>query len=374
MESPLRKKVTRVGSGAWSIYLPKKWIDTWEPAQQEGREVELRRIGDSLLISPVIMRQRYQATVDGKPAEITMRLLSAYVRGYHEVRLSPAEGMYSNDCIAEARDFLRHLDERLEATCTPAEIGFQLRADLPALVSQGDDILHMLAAKVDEVLGLAADAVATYRHDPDRALHAIRLLRDTHEEDVSRLFHQATRLVATLEIPMPSVSAYQLLGLAATDLARVSEQGLRMADAILQEYGLERNDLDYPRAALMERVQLPGPMAGVVKDMLQVSVRHFPALRHGLQQMMAALLARELEALPRLVGEATKERVAIRKDTFEAAAAYWGEGGVTDQAMAALNISKHATALAHAQELVAAIGVTAMTLLAAGHDGTTPVA
>lgn len=366
MDVPLRKKVTKVGSGAWSIYLPKKWIDRWEPRQQAGREVDLRNIGDSLLITPVITNQRYEAIIDDVPGQITMRLLSAYVRGHHEVRLSPRSAAFSNDSIADARDFLRHLDERIEASCTPDSIGFHLRGDLPALVAQGDDLLQMLAAKVDEVLGLAFDAVSTYRHDADRALHAMRLLRDTHEEDVNRLFHQATRLVATLEIPMPSVSAYQLLGLAATDLARLSEQGLRMTDAILQDYGLERGALAYPRADLLSRVTLPPPGAGVTREMLNVVLRRFPAVREGLQAMMAAVLARDVAALPALVGAAVQQRTAIREDTFAAAAAYWGDGGVTDQAMAALNISKHATALVQAQDLVAAIGVTAMTLLAAG--------
>ncbi len=371
MDVPLRKKVTRVGSGAWSIYLPKKWIDTWEPAQLAGREVDLRRIGESMLISPVIVRQRYEAVVADRPADIIIRLLSAYVRGHHVVTLAPEAESFSNDCIASARDFLRHLDERLEASCTPKEIGFQLRADLPALVAEGDDILQMMVAKVGEVISLASDAVTTYRHDPDRALHAMRLLRDTHEEDVSRLHHQATRLVATLEIPMPSVSAYQLLGLAATDLARISEQCLRMADAILQEYGLERHDLDYPRGSLLDRVMLPEATTGVVRAMLQVSIQHFPALRDGLHAMMVAVLARDLPQVQALAAAATVERNAIRTDTFAAAAAFWGTGGVTDQAMAALNISKHATALGHAQELVGAIGATAMTLLAAD-DGAGP--
>ncbi len=366
MAVPLRKKVTRVGSGAWSIYLPKKWIDAWEPEQQAGREVDLRAIGDSLLISPAIIRQRYEANVADDPGAITARLLSAYVRGYHVVRLAPVAASFSNDCIAGARDFLRHLDERLEPTCTPTEIGFGLRADLPVLVKHGEDLLQMLAAKVDAVLGLASDAVATYRHDADRALHAMRLLRDTHEEDVNRLFHQATRLVATLEIPMPSVTAYQLLGLAATDLARISEQGLRMADAILHEYGITRNDLDYPRAGLLDRVSLPDPGSGVARDMLGVVQRHFPLLRQGLQETMAAIFTGDIDALPALVTAATRRRDEVRHGAFAAAAAHWGEGEASQQAVIALNMSKHATALAHAEDLVAAIGKTALTLLAAG--------
>src|SRR5688572_18974933 len=43
-----RKRVTQVGSGAYSIYLPKRWIDGWPPEQREKREVDLHQINQSL--------------------------------------------------------------------------------------------------------------------------------------------------------------------------------------------------------------------------------------------------------------------------------------------------------------------------------------
>ncbi len=365
MFRPIRKRVSQVGSGAWSIYLPKKWIDQWETAQQEGREVELRAIGPALLISPVITRQRHDGAVDGTADVVCMRLLSAYLRGYHDVHLSPAKGTFDNDCIFEARDFLRHLDERLEAFCGPDEIGFHLRADLPAPIASAEDLLQMMAAKVDEVLRLAEDAIRTYRHDADRALHALRLLRDTHEEDVSRLFYQATRMVATLEIPMPSVSAYQLLGLVAADLQRVSEQCLRIADAILEEYGLNSDELAFPRNHLMERIRMPTMTTGISRDFLNIARSHFQGVRDAVDAVVAAIRNHDQEALAAVEHRAEELTLSIRTKVFEAAGASWGQEGIEDEAMMALNTSKHTTCLVQALDHIRAIAATARSLTAA---------
>lgn len=369
MEAPIRKKVTRVGSGAWSIYLPKKWIDAWEPEQQEGREVDLRRIGEGMLITPVIARSRYEAELPDDGSAIRTWLLSGYVRGYHEVVLKPRGEAFTNDCIAQARDFLRHLDERIEATCGPDRIGFRLRADLPAAVTSGEDLLQMMSAKVDEVLGLAEDAVTSYRHDPERALHALRLLRDTHNEDVSRLFHQATRLVASLEIPMSSVNSYQLLGMAAADLERMSEQALRMAEAIVQEYGITLADLDYPRQHLMERVRQPTLGDGVSRDILRVAGASFEGLRELLRRLLAAVIAGDINELAAIHRASEEEVHGIRNRIFEAAAGSWGKSSEPEESMLALAATKHTSAMVHALYSLGSISRNAMVLLAAGGRG-----
>ncbi len=363
MFRPIRKRVSQVGSGAWSIYLPKKWIDTWEPAQQEGREVELRAIGPGMLITPVITRQRHDAVVRNDAADVRMRLLSAYLRGHHDVHLQ-TEGEFGNDCIAQARDFLRHLDERLEAFCGPEEIGFHLRADLPATVGSSDDLLQILAAKVDEVMRLAEDAIRHYRHDADRTLHALRLLRDTHEEDVSRLFYQATRMVATLEIPMPSVSAYQLLGLAAADLQRVSEQCLRIADAILLDYGITQEQLDFPRSHLLDLVTKPAVTTGVSRSFLHIARQHFDPIRGLLAKVIAGLRDADQAILGECIAEAEQHTLSLRRAVFEAAGASWGQEGVEEEAMMALNTSKFTTCLVQALDHLRNIAVTARSLTA----------
>src|SRR5687767_684313 len=147
-----RKRVTRVGSGAWSVYLPKKWIDSWTPAQQEGREVDLHIISGSLLIVPVLQDRGFEATGPADVEALRTLLLSAYVRGYESVRLHPAD-RFPNDAIAAARDFLRHLDERLVATVGPELIGFELPATGGA--APAVDLLQSMGARLGETLDLA---------------------------------------------------------------------------------------------------------------------------------------------------------------------------------------------------------------------------
>lgn len=365
MDVPLRKRVTKVGSGAWSIYLPKKWIDQWEPEQQAGREVEVRSIGEGMLITPTIVRSRYKLELQPQQQLVRVTLLSAYLRGYHNVQLSASSGVFDNDCIAGARDFMRHLDERLEARCSPTEIGFRLRADLPSAIGSADDLMQMMGAKVDEVLRLAHDAVSSYWHDPDRALHALRLLRDTHEEDVARLFHQATRLVATLEIPMPSVTAYQLLGLVAADLHRVSETGIRVAHGILQEYQLEPADLDYPRAHVLKTLVLPGVASGVSKTINRVASAHFEPTRELLRTTMNAVMGRDIEALMSVPIQAEALTNEIRRGVFEGVAAVWGQEDAATDPMQVLASTRHTTSIIQALDHIRTIATTALALKAA---------
>src|ERR1041385_1577206 len=94
VEAVKRKRVTQVGSGAWSIYLPKKWIDSWIPEQQAGREVDLHRISNSLLVVPVRQDRSFHATIPPRPDTVRTLLLSAYVRGHDAVELRPDAGAF----------------------------------------------------------------------------------------------------------------------------------------------------------------------------------------------------------------------------------------------------------------------------------------
>src|SRR5687767_7609614 len=246
MEAVKRKRVTQVGSGAWSIYLPKKWIDSWSPGQQAGREVDLHLISGSLLVVPALQDRGFQATVPTQAAAVRTLLLSAYVRGYAQVRLAPEGGRFDSDCIAATRDFLRHLDERLVATVGPDAIGFALPVTVGAQTANGLEMMSLMAAKVREVVGLAADCAEHHGTDPDRALHAARLLQAIHDEDLSRLFHQTLRRVATLDLQLESVTDFQLLDLAASHLHAMGAQCVRIAATILDGYGLRLEDLAYP--------------------------------------------------------------------------------------------------------------------------------
>lgn len=325
MEAIKRKRVTQVGSGAWSIYLPKKWIDSWSPEQQAGREVDLHLINQNLLVVPVLQDRSVEAQVSCRAEHLRTLLLSAYVRGAASVRLTPSDERFDSDCIAAARDFLRHLDERLVATVGPEAIGFHLPGVGPAPAGTGLDLMALMAAKVREVVGLAADCIEHAGTDPDRALHAARLLQVIHEEDVSRLFHQTLRRVATLELPLESVTDFQLLDLAASHLHAMGSQAVRVASTILDGYRLTLDDLAYPRAELVKRLGHRPTMPPVAREIVQGYRKPFAAAQALVAGLPGPLAAGDVAALRSLGAEAVAARNTLQESLFSAVVRHWGD-------------------------------------------------
>jgi phosphate uptake regulator len=325
VEAIKRKRVTQVGSGAWSIYLPKKWIDSWSPEQQAGREVDLHLINNSLLIVPVLQDRSLHAKVSCKADALRTLLLSAYVRGAASVRLEPEEDRFDSDCIAATRDFLRHLDERLVATVGPDAIGFHLPEAGPTPHGTGPDLLGLMAAKVREVVGLAADCIEHAGTDADRALHAARLLQAIHEEDLSRLFHQTMRRVATLELPLESVTDFQLLDLAASHFHAMGAQAVRMAATVLDGYGLALDDLAYPRADLVKRLGRRPALSPVAREIVQGYRKPFASAQQLVARLPGPLASGDVEALRDIGAEALTARGALQQALFSAVVRHWGD-------------------------------------------------
>jgi phosphate uptake regulator len=367
VEAIKRKRVTRVGSGAWSIYLPKKWIDAWSPEQQAGREVDLHLISGNLLVVPVLQERAVVAKVPPNATTVRTLLLSAYVRGAASVRLSPASDRFDSDCIAATRDFLRHLDERLVATVGPDAIGFALPDPAPAQAVQsgsGIEQLALMAAKVREVVGLAADCAEHAGTDPDRALHAARLVQAIHDEDLSRLFHQTLRRVATLEFPLESVTDFQLLDLAASHLHSMGAQCVRVAAIVLEGYGLTLDDLAYPRADLVKRLgRRPAPPA-VVREMVQGYRAPFATAQSLVVAIPGRLAAGDTAALSALAHEALQARATLQESLFNAVVRHWGDEASKAGAGAGFTAYQAGHPLANVLGSLASLAELAITLTA----------
>lgn len=356
MEPIKRKRVTRVGSGAFSIYLPKKWIDSWAPDPDADRQVDLHVINDALMIVPANLERTLERTIAPEPSLIATLLLSAYVRGLDGCTLHPESGAFGNDAITASRDLLRHLDERMVATCTPETIAFRLNPDLPPPAALGQDILRTMGSKVREMLGLAAEAVDNFASDPDRALHAMRLLDVTQREDVQRLLYQAVRSVARIELPMDSVSDFQFLDLIASHLERVGGHMVRMVETILMEYGLERKDLEYPRDHLLKQIGERAPLQGPGRDMVVGFRRDFAELDDLTQRVVAGLQTNDPAAMAAAANEATELQLRVGKRVFAAVAEHWGTDTNESDARTAFAMSKIASLIAdvlHALQNVA---------------------
>ncbi|MFA5944584.1 MAG: hypothetical protein WC876_08980 [Candidatus Thermoplasmatota archaeon] len=365
MEAIKRKRVTQVGSGAWSIYLPKKWIDSWSPAQQAGREVDLHLINNALLIVPVQQDRAITAKVSGKADTLRTLLLSAYVRGAASVRLEPETGRFDSDCIAATRDFLRHLDERLVATVGPDAIGFHLPETGLAPAGTGLDLLALMAAKVREVVGLAGDCIEHSGTDPDRALHAARLLQSIHEEDVSRLYHQTLRRVATLELTLESITDFQLLDLAASHLHSMGAQAVRMAATILEGYGLVLEDLAYPRADLVKRLGRRPALPPVAREIVQGYRKPFASAQALLAALPAPLATGDVPALRALGTQALAARDTLQEALFSAVVRHWGDEASKEGAALGFTAYQAGPPLANLLGKIASLAEHAITLTAA---------
>lgn len=320
MEAIKRKRVTRVGSGAWSVYLPKKWIDAWTPAQQEGREVDLHLISGSLLIVPVQQDRSFAGAAPPDIGLLRVMLLSAYIRGYESVELRPAK-RFSNDAIAAARDLLRHLDERIVASVGPDLISFRV----PAEGATNVDLLQAMGARLTETLDLAAECVEHALHDPERVVHAARLLKSIQEEDVSRLLHQTLRRVATLELPLETVSDFQLLDMVAFLLNGVGSQGLDLAATVLRDLGIGLDDLAYPREELLRRLAPREPLPPVARDILQGHRATLREARALLGRLLPALRDGDVAALAAITAESNRTREDLQARVFDAVARHWGD-------------------------------------------------
>lgn len=327
MEPIKRKRVTRVGSGAWSIYLPKKWIDGWIPEQQTGREVDLHLISGSLLIVPVRMDRTFAATVPAgasgtaDTAALRSLLLSAYVRGYESVELRAAD-RFPNEAIAAARDLLRLLDERLVATVGPDRIAFTMP---PGSGAPATDLLQTLGARVQETLELATECVEHAASDPERVLHAARLLQSIQTEDVDRILHQTLRKVAILDLPLEAVTDFQLLDLAAYLLDGMGADALAVTETVLADLGLGLKDLAYPHDDLAKRLPKSGALPPVARDILQ---GHRTALRDArdlLRTLLGGLARSDLAAIRGAATDARAAREAMQARLFAAVLRHWGD-------------------------------------------------
>jgi phosphate uptake regulator len=320
MQGVRRKRVTQVGSGAYSIYLPKKWIDAWSPEQKVAREVDLHVINNSLLIVPAVRRRRYEAAVSTDQATVRVMLVSAYSRGYNDVTLRPQD----EDCVAMARDLLRHLDERLLTTVGSNRIAFTLQENLPAAFASGDDLLQRMATKLREMVSLAGECVEAYGTRPQRAIHSAQLLHAMHEEDLHRLYHQALRLVANLELPLGNVSDFQLLDLVAAELETVGRKCVAVSQAVLTGHGIPPSDVRLPRADLAARVK-PIEAHPILTSVLRVYGRSFEEAGEHLARLSKALQQHDLAGLMAVIEGATHSEQELNRRLYATI-----EGGLGD--------------------------------------------
>lgn len=364
-----RKRVTRVGSGAYSIYLPKKWIDSWPEAQQESREVDLHLINEALMIVPAHMDLSAARVVPVDTETVCSLLRSAYVRGLDRLELTPSDGTFGSETIAASRDMLRHMDERLIVSCTPETIGFSLDPELPPSFTSGGDLLRIMTAKAREMVGLCSEAVDTHLTDLDRSLYAMSLLVTTQREDIRRLFHQSLRVVARIDLPMDSVTDFQVLDLLAADLERFGSHLVRIAEILLSELGLTVEDLAYPRPHIMQQVGELPTRTPLVQELIRNYRLGFDAIATALNATMDAVQTRDMATVSALKANIMEQQDAMAGRFFATIAEHWGDEIKADQAVGAFTMTRVASILADLAHVLQSACHHALVLLAAEPRG-----
>lgn len=335
MEAIKRKKIARVGSGAFSLYIPKKWIDEWTDVQAEEREVDLHQINESLLLTPVHRDRSFKRTMEDDAEKVTRTLLSCYIRGLQDVSLQP-EGSFGSATQSIARRTMRHLDERLIATSRSDCIGFQLNPNLPTSTTDHKTLLRTMGAKLQEGLQLARESVESHDSDPARTLHSLQMLVANHDEEVSRIFYQSGRLVANLELPLDAVSDFQLLGLATADMYRMSIHTVAIAHALLEAYGASAEQLAYPVEHLLENIQVPDQNV-LARDVNRGYGQAFADASKLLNQLMEGLATGDMDALKTVANQAGPAIDDMQTRIFTTIQHHWGKGVEPHEAMETFN-------------------------------------
>lgn len=323
--NPIRKRVGRVGSGAFSLYLPKKWMDTWSPEQWDEREVDLIPLARGLLILPVIRQETYTATLNGEDPRLADQLRSAFVRGYRNLHVT-LEPKGTSQTLEHARSLLRHLDQGLQIKMDPSSI---------IVRSVSEETLAQAVPLSEHVHGMAQSllrCVHAHGSDFDMVEQGVHYARAVYREDIARGLDRILRAVNRLQVHLRAVADLQELTLEAVMLERVAR---RMDETA----GLLQHNL----AAGEETWQLRGlalDLRLVLRDMVADLVQF-------LQVQQNAGDAEAYDALGEQMGIQFKAHQAKVLDLLTQ---HWGETLTPDDATQAFRVYGWISPIQHAME------------------------
>lgn len=244
-----RKRVTRAGSGGFSIYLPKKWIKSWSGEQVKDREVNMFSIENHLILAPKLSRKKIEISVDHITREdLKEYILSSYINGADEFKLQAS--FLTDALIGESRSIIRMLDENLEPTSSNNMISYVNRS---SIVHETHALIALLFDKLSDGENLVLELIQSFDSNPEKGIHLLRLLY-TLEEDIDRIAFQIMRNISKLDISSRSITEINLIWTLADALERVGDTLYSITGLICDFYGLEREELRYPVEYLQQHI------------------------------------------------------------------------------------------------------------------------
>lgn len=262
-----RKRVTRSGKGAFSLYLPKKWVDNWSEEQLIERNVDMLELDEHLIITPSKKNNsRSIALKGGTDDEIRQFLLCTYVRGYESADLKSKK--FSDEQICAARSFMRLLDENMILDVSENKIAYgrNFKVNLePPTISQ---IQGLLFEKIQESLRLADDLIKHFDENPRRTIHLLKMMRTLEEEDVDRLSMQIFRRATRMEIRSNSFADIYFVVLSTDLLEKLADSIFGIARSVLRFYGIDEKRLLFPLDVVVNDIEVENiRMNGAFEDM-----------------------------------------------------------------------------------------------------------
>jgi len=245
------KKISRAGSGGYSIYLPKKWISGWSEEQKESREVEIRKVGEHLILTPKINRRSYKGVSRGESRdELIYHVLSAYINGVDDFRIIQ-DGLNDME-MGEIRNTMRFLDENLSVRTEEGTIEYENR---PVVTYDVSHLLPLLFEKVIEAENLAADLINDCDSNPKRCIHIMRMMHGIEKEDVNRLTLQVFRNLSMFRGPLRSFIDVNFMWSSANMLEIIGDALFGIVQVVCRCYGLDPNELQYPAEYLEGKIK-----------------------------------------------------------------------------------------------------------------------
>lgn len=252
-----RKKITKSGKGAFSLYIPKKWVDGWKGEQARERNVDLIQMDDHLIISPVQKGSSKSVTLDGNSVErVRHFLLSCYVRGFESAEIA-SKGRFTDEEICGARTFIRALDDRLTLEVSENRIAYTKRAETALCRPDATQLQLLLFDKLIEGTRLMEELVEHFDRNPRRAIHLMQMLK-LLEEDTDRLALQVLRLAARMEMPFENLVDLYYIVLTTNTMENIGDAMFGMVKDLCKIYKLDQAKLRYPIDALLGEVEKSG--------------------------------------------------------------------------------------------------------------------
>ncbi|MGD0056616.1 MAG: hypothetical protein ABSB83_02025 [Methanomassiliicoccales archaeon] len=313
MAQRYRKKVTRSGKGAFSLYIPKRWIDGWKGEQARDRRVDLLQMDDHLIISPVQKGSSKSVRIDSDSVdEVKHFLLSCYVRGFESAEIM-TKSRFTDEQICGARSFVRSLDDRLTLDISENRIAYGKNAAAMLSRPEAAQLQRLLLDKLLEGVRLMEELLEHFDRNPRRAIHLMQMLR-LLEEDTDRLALQILRLASRMEISFENLVDLYYVILTTNTMENIGDSMFEMVRNVCMIYNLDPAKLPYPPDTITKEIGKPAVLDPLLDSLRQVFVADLKILGKHIETLRELMLSDQTEKVQTYLDDLTLFRDSLGED------------------------------------------------------------